>query len=208
MSRQAWISFLGLYTWDSTLFDEMTLPEDFTSDDKDIIVNNLLMETAELEVLYPDPVFMKQAIKQWSLMEVINWNRLYQAMVAEYNPIENYNRTESRDVQNRGTIENSGKDIFESSYSNTDIRSITSFDNNNFTPHDKSLISGGTTDDTIHGHKVEDKTGQKITGNVSGNIGVTTSQQMLEQELEITPKLNIYRNIIDSFKNRFCLLVY
>ena len=41
-----------------------------------------------------------------------------------------------------------------------------------------------------------------------GNIGVTTSQQMAEQEIELAPKLNITNYIIDSFKNRFCLLVY
>ena len=40
-----------------------------------------------------------------------------------------------------------------------------------------------------------------------GNIGVTTSQQMIEAEREIV-KFNIYDHIIDSFKCRFCILVY
>ena len=208
MSRQAWISFLGLYNWDNTLFDNMTVPNGFTSDDKNTLINNLLMETAELEVLYPDPDFMKSAITTWSAMEVLNWDRIYQAMLADYNPIENYNRTEHRDSQNRGTIQKSGKDTLQRSYSDSTINSITSFDNNSYSPHDKSLFSGGTTDDTIYGNTVTDKTGQHIISKISGNIGVTTSQQMLEQEIEVTPKLNIFHYIIDSFKNRFCLLVY
>ena len=43
---------------------------------------------------------------------------------------------------------------------------------------------------------------------ISGNIGVTTSQQMLEQELLVAPKLNVYNYIMESFKNRFCLEVW
>ena len=46
------------------------------------------------------------------------------------------------------------------------------------------------------------------TGRVHGNVGVTTSQQMLEQEIVIAPKLNVYNYIIESFRQRFCLLVY
>lgn len=40
-----------------------------------------------------------------------------------------------------------------------------------------------------------------------GNIGVTTTQQMIEQERNIV-QFNIYDFIINSFKNRFCILVY
>ena len=45
-------------------------------------------------------------------------------------------------------------------------------------------------------------------GHIYGNVGVTTSQQMLEQELLLAPKLNVYNYIIASFRSRFCLLVY
>ena len=40
-----------------------------------------------------------------------------------------------------------------------------------------------------------------------GNIGVTTSDQMVAQFRE-TVKFNIYDVIIDEFKQRFCLMVY
>ena len=58
------------------------------------------------------------------------------------------------------------------------------------------------------GHKIDDESETTRTSRIHGNIGVTTSQQMLEQELEVAPKLNIMNIIIESFKNRFCLLVY
>ena len=43
MSRQSWISFLGLYTWDNTLFENLALPEGFTAEDKNILINNIMM---------------------------------------------------------------------------------------------------------------------------------------------------------------------
>jgi len=49
---------------------------------------------------------------------------------------------------------------------------------------------------------------RELTSNVSGNIGVTTSQQMLNQELDLIPRLDIIEFIADDFHDEFCLLVY
>lgn len=208
MSNKSWLSILGLYNWDNTIFDNMVLPEDFTQDDKTTLINNLLMETAELEVIYTDPDFMKDAIEAWSAKEVYTWTRLYEAMLAEYSPIENFDRYEDVDEQNRGAMTHSGTDSVSGSGEDTITNKITSFDNNTFVDHDKAIAGKGSTDTTTYGHVVTDSTGKKIITHLHGNIGVTTNQQMLEAELETRPKINIYRIIIDSFRERFCLLVY
>lgn len=208
MSNKSWLSILGLYNWDNTIFDNMVLPEDFTQDDKTTLINNLLMETAELEVLYTDPDFMKNAIEAWSAKEVYTWTRLYDAMMAQYSPIENFDRYEDVDEQNRGAMTHSGTDSVSGSGEDTITNKITSFDNNTFVDHDKAIAGKGSTDTTTYGHIVTDSTGKKIISHLHGNIGVTTNQQMLASELEVRPKINIYRIIIDSFRDRFCLLVY
>lgn len=240
MSRGASLSLLGLYSWDGSLFDTMVLPEGFTAEDKQVLVNNLLMECAELEVLYSNWDFMKAAIAVWSAKEVVTWNRIYNASLLEYNPIENYNRTEETTRQRFGKVTNSGKDTNQASGNDmdvstgtdsmsrsgtdTDTTSKTSYENNTFAPTEKREYANGTLetynksgtvthtngrkDEYTHGHIIQDDTGETIDSNVSGNIGVITSQQMLEQELEIAPKLNIMNHIIESFKARFCLLVY
>ena len=62
---------------------------------------------------------------------------------------------------------------------------------------------------TRTGSGSEDTTGTvEHVGRVHGNIGVTTSQQMLQSELDLVPQLNIINYIISSFKSRFCILVY
>ena len=47
----------------------------------------------------------------------------------------------------------------------------------------------------------------KRVSRIWGNIGVTTSQQMIEEERRVS-EFNIQNYIIDSFKRRFCLLIY
>lgn len=43
---------------------------------------------------------------------------------------------------------------------------------------------------------------------IHGNIGVSTPADMMEKELSIYPEINIVDYIVNSFKRRFCVLVY
>ena len=104
------MSVLGLYTYDNTLFNNMAYPSMFTTEDKTTFLNNLLMEVAELEVIYTDPSFMKFAIENWSKKELYTWDRIYAAANAEYDPIENYNRMETSTDTTEGTRKHTGTD--------------------------------------------------------------------------------------------------
>ena len=288
MSRGATLSVLGLYNFDSSLFDEMAYPSGFTSEEKQTVVGNILMECAELEFLFPDFTAAKQAIGIWSRLNVAVWERIFTAANLEYNPIENYNRTELETIADDRTDTHSGNDVTRSSgvdsraltstktetHSGSDSKQISStdsetnsgsdsrqlsstgsetnsgtdtqtnkisgYDSGNLVDHDQNLLQHGhgvsTTssgsDATTYGHviteggsgsdattygKTETLThGEQIVhdgditrnSHISGNIGVTTSQQMLEQEIEISAKLNVMDMIVRAFKERFCILVY
>ena len=69
-------------------------------------------------------------------------------------------------------------------------------------------VTHGRIDSYQHGEKIEHSGGTTRTNLAFGNIGVTTSQQMLTQEIDIAKIINVIPMIVDSFKNRFCLLVY
>lgn len=76
-----------------------------------------------------------------------------------------------------------------------------------------SASGSGTTSQTsseTNSSKLEhgENIGETFTSYIHGNIGVTTSQQMLESELEIAPKINTINYVVNSFKMRFCILVY
>ena len=47
-----------------------------------------------------------------------------------------------------------------------------------------------------------------MTTHLYGNIGVTTSQQMLRAELELAAELDFYKMVAKQFAEKFCILVY
>ncbi len=87
---RATMDLLTLYQEDNTLLDLMEVPEAL---DNEVLKDNLLMETAELELLYPNPVFLKMAIGSWSKKQLHVWEELYDTTQYEYNPIWNKDGT-------------------------------------------------------------------------------------------------------------------
>lgn len=304
MSRGATLSILGLYNDDPTVFDLMHFPEGFSQDDIQATKDNILIECAELEVLYANPTVMKNIIGIWSYKELPYWQRIYDASQLEYNPIENYRRNETETIEDDRTEQHSGSDVnratgtdalartgtetsaatgtdalartghdtsaatgsdtTEGSSSTTEENSGTDTVDHNISGYDSNILVPNTQDETTYGKKTETSSegentttygrtdtvthnttdtttygktdtvthnttdtttygktdtfqhGEKIehggtterTVEAYGNIGVTTSQEMLTQEMEIAKIINVIPIIIESFKDRFCLMVY
>ena len=162
------LSLLGLYQYDNRIFDGLVVPQEV---DKETLINNILSETAEFEVLYPEPRFLSNVIAAWSAKELPVWEKLVETLHYEYDPISNYDRNE----ESTNTGESLGKvagynasDLVNSSGASTDVRRR---------------------------------------ARIWGNIGVTTTQQMIDEQRRIV-KFNIMDYIIDSFIRRFCLTIY
>ena len=222
----ATMSVLGLYQWDNTLFSLLSLPEGL---DKDTLVDFILAECSDLEILYPNPEVLKGLIGVWSATEQYTWGKLYATMQLQYNPIDNYDRTETRTLasQAAGNSTDGGTDTVTSADtgsdstigSSTNVNQVKAFDTaaNTFTDREKDTVSnsGSTTygktntNTTRYGHTNGNTYSKNDTENIRsyGNIGVTTTQQMIEQERD-TAKFNIFQVILDEFKQRFCVLVY
>lgn len=96
------MDLIGLYNYDQTLLDSLTLPEDL-EDKRDIIKENILLETAERELIYPDVTFLKYAIGIWSRKQSPIWEELYKTTQYEYNPIWNVDGTTVEDRDLTGT---------------------------------------------------------------------------------------------------------
>ena len=102
----ATLTILSFYKWferqDGDLFRDLTLPEGM---DKDVLVNNILMEAAPFEVAYADPEVMQDAIGFWSEASQDKWQRWADAWdyAAEFNPLENFDRTETEEISHSGT---------------------------------------------------------------------------------------------------------
>lgn len=180
----------------------------------------LLAETAELEILYPEPTTLATVIKAWATARGLAWGRMQAALAAEYNPIHNYDRSEEWTEEREGENNRQGSSDRGNSSTTTgsDSASLTS-DRAGYNsaaanaPSSKDVSSGsstttvtGTQDDSWEEAGTNAENSSR-SGHVSGNIGVTTSQQMIEAELELR-RLDIYRLIVQEFKTMFCLGVY
>lgn len=205
----------GLYNYDNTLFDGFNVPDGLV---KDIAIDAILMRTRELEILYPDFTYMKNRITIWSNKYQINWKKLYDTTVLEYNPIENYDRMEDWtdiDVGNESTfrsndINNTFENVIKESGSITEQN--TAF-NDGLKDHSKNITTNNTanngtgyTQENEHDSSRKDLKHTKI-GRAHGNIGVTTSQQMIQSERDLVV-FNLYDVIAESFIENFCLMVY
>lgn len=96
----ATISIYGLsrmYEGSGTIFDELMLPTQFS--DPTVITNRLLLDTMELEVLYPDPDVFKEALGIYSKSRIPSWQKLADDMYHAYDPFINFTRDETRTVE-------------------------------------------------------------------------------------------------------------
>lgn len=218
MPRQTTMSVLGLYNWDSTLFDLMVVPKGM---DKNTIIGNILEETAELEVLYPNPAFMKESIGLWSKKQIDVWNHLYETTKYDYDPIANYDREETGERSNTDSSVRGGSDTHNSSGSrNSDgssegyeagYDSVPSGDSDGLVKNDKRIVNSSSQDtnsDTInYGQTVDSNGSSDYHVHAHGNIGVTTTQKLISEERNIA-KMNMYDIIITEFRDRFCVMVW
>lgn len=184
MSRGATLSILGLYQWDEHILDNMQLPSGI---DRDLLVPDLLSECAELEILYPNPDTFKTILKAWSGHRKPVWQRMVDASKLQYNPIENYDRMEEWTDTGSGNSSGEAKNY------------VAGYNPNNL-GNPPGMVEQDRTNSTAN-----NSGSSHHSGRTHGNIGVTTSQQMLEQELSVANKLDIYNYIIRDFKTRFCI---
>lgn len=86
------LSILGLNELSNgSVWDRLIVPDGI---DRDDLINNILMECAELGLVYTDPDTMKNMIGIWSRKEQTNWIQLKKALETEYDPLHNYDRHE------------------------------------------------------------------------------------------------------------------
>ena len=173
----ATMSILGLYNWDNTLFNGMILP---ASIDRDVLVDNILMECGELEILYTNPDFMKEAIGRWSLRRLHAWTKLETVLYEDYDPFINIKRDEVRTITQERNLTGTVK--------------TNAYDDGTGVQRDQTTDTGTvTTTENFH---------------VEGDSAITDAQDVARKEYELRIKYDLYNTIIEEFKEKFCILVY
>lgn len=186
------------------LFKGLTLPTGLV---KKTLTDNILLQGGEFEVLYSDPWALQNFISVWADREQATFQRWVDALAIEYAPLENYDRMENwtDTLDSDGTSRTTGTN--DTSTSGTVTTDVSAYDSSSYQPKDKVTSSETIDNDTTENNtSTLDNTGVHA-GRIHGNIGVTTSQQMLEAELDLG-YWNIYSRITDMFLKEFCIMIY
>ena len=198
------------------LFEKLTLPEGLN---KDILTSNILLKGGEFEVQSGSPVFIHDAIEIWAKVYEATFTRWLNALAIEYAPLENYDRmehwTDERDtagsLTGSGTSNSTG--TLDTTYDEDTERTKSAYDSSSYQPYDKvdthATTDTDTTDQTTTSvnNSTTGSDDSEHNGRVHGNIGVTTSQQMLNQELDLGYWV-LYERITDLFLREFVIPVY
>ena len=231
--KRSILTTIAFYREDETLFDGFALPEGMK---KDELVNRLLLEIGELQVIYTNPLVMKDAIGFWSRTRVEIWEKLYNMMTYEYNPIWNVDGETWHDGTNEthGTQSGTNNRDYTRNRTNQDIFSgkiDEANDTTNYISADNSQAWSNDTKTDYNGETATNNTDtatENITDNDDttstgkddrfgadnwherrqGNIGVTMTQQLLEAEKELWSSYDIYEYIIADFKQEFAVMVW
>lgn len=222
------LTLWAMYQYDTTLFDKMLIPETL---DKDALLGYFFMYAGKNESRYGDPEEVKDLIEMWSRARNPEWKRMCDALQAEYNPIENYDRTEKHEetetnkyTETENNTRNSkGNDTIKENASgnttNNEENKVSAFDSNSYQPKNQVTGNSNSTSEgssTVN-RTLEDTGNRDVNGKndvtrthdsrVHGNIGVTTNQQMIASELELR-MYNIYKTIAMEFEDEFTVSVY
>lgn len=253
---RATMDLIAAYNYNPNVLDLLEVPEAI---DKATLIDNLLMETAEREIIYTNLAFLRQAIGSWSKKNLPVWEELYKTTQYDYNPIwnkdgtvketetrdlhgtnyhtdntdridnlsdkntRNFQDKETRDLEDKETRDlndttvesvygfNSSSDApankVETNYTGTDTNNHTGTDTMDHTGTDTIDHTGRQDIDRTYDEKTSDTGTVKHERVEQGNIGLTSTQQLIKEQREVV-KINLMDIIIDDFQKKFCLGVY
>lgn len=134
------------------------------------------------------------------------------------------------DITDNNHMTTESSSAMDNTNGNTNTNDVSAFNDSNYQPSSKSTLAGTIhqTDDTdteTNASNTRSDTGSHNAtnsetagyntdnnfthdGHLYGNIGLTTSQQMVSSELSLRSQTNIYDVIAEIFMRDFCIYVY
>ena len=158
----------------------------------------------------PNPVELiaPQAVEKYA----DKWNKIYSALVdSSYNPLENYDMEEVETPDITKERDTTTKTKLTTTSSGSSSEDVFGFNSGVGVPSSENEVGSETTvegsDDDNATHEEETETGtRELTRH--GNIGVTTSQQMLTSEIELREHYNFCEIVLNDIAKLLCLNVY
>lgn len=183
--------------------------------DKNVLINEIINRCSRSTPL----INTYQAFRNSSNAFFDKWDyqirKLMDTQEFEYNPI--WNKDGKRDhtlTYEKDNEQNTGDDYSENR--NDDISAtvnndVSAYNANDYQPHDKNVTTSNENEGTTSTRDINRKENEGYVERYSeieqGNIGVTTTQTMIQEERALY-EFNIYEWIVDKYENELFLRVW
>lgn len=192
--------------YDNDLFDDIMLPKAI---DHDTVVNTILSECALNTPMYPEHDLFKMMIQNFFRKYYNNFDRYNMAMNEEYVPNENYHKTDERvikdNVKNHKFLNGHQMDYYDNHEIREDQRMA--FDANAWKNTDRFDDKQFNSEEHKQFDNSDNNTNRDGTINTvsHGLTGVYTNQRLVEDEVKLRSKYNVYKYISDLFYDEFMI---
>ena len=225
----AYMTIYGQEQWmnslDDSLFAGLTFP---TGINRDTAIDTIIEACGEFSCLYSDPEFNKEMITLWGKRYQQTFEKWVKGFSQDFSPIDNYDRSEEYSTnegsENKTTYGRKDTTTFGKKNTTTfgktttDTNEVSAFDSSSYQPNEKTTTTTANSDSEqlsgsdsvqLSGSDTDNfKKNFKYSGRIHGNIGVTTSTDVLEKWTEFYKDYNLYDLIADIFVTHFCVMVY
>jgi len=146
---------------------------------KKLLIDCIMDKSGQLYPYHQSIPMFKRNISGWFTRNREQFSKIWEALHINYAPLENYDKHSN--ITDHAESSGDGEGL------------VSAYNSNSYEPSNKSKTSG--TADNLH------------TEYTHGNIGVTTSQDMLAQEQAVR-EYDIYEMIAHRFEKEFLIEVY
>lgn len=201
----------NLYGYDE-VFKDIEINEKL---DKDTLINSIMDVCGMNEPIYPEIEILQIKVQYFFKKHKEQFDKLVYLYSLkydkDYNPIWNKDGTKTHIETTERSKDNTVDNLHNSLINDNgeDINQVSAYDSNGFSNDSK------TTNTNKRNESGNDKTNGKEIENIKltvediekGNIGVTTTADMINQEIDLQSKFNVYEVIARMFFDELCLHV-
>lgn len=195
--------------------------------DKELVINTILDTCAMYEPIYPEIEILNMKIKVFFKKHKIEFDKLtylYRLRYkTDYNPIWNKDGSKTHSEKNSrtkvNTLKNAIDDTVITNNSNNDeieeVNQVSAYDSDIFSNDSKTTTTDKKQENsTEKTNRNENSDGNEKEENIletkdteQGNIGVTTTATMINEEIDLQKKFNVYEVIATMFYDELMLHV-
>lgn len=232
MNLQNLIDYCKLNNLASPL-DGVITPEPINAE---IVKSYIMLRCGLLAPVYNDPDTFREAVRVWFSARSWEFEHLVNILKAKYSPIENVDRYDEWTKDTTGGYKNteSGSDVVNKDITDQTSgmdrenttrateNTISAFNSSAYQPDNKTQDSGDLTtiygkndrvdDDTTttYGHVLDNdhNDNEHFIQHLHGNVGVTSNEKLINEELDLLERFNVYDWIASQFESDMMIYVY